>query len=197
MLVVYKVIKTSKLAQAEKRKEIQSQKAESKDESSLSSSTNVTDEGFSFPPPKRSRSAGIVHDKPKRIWCFKGPDKKHANRVSTKLYLTSSLRVWSSFKRHTILMKGDEIQMRITTLIDVIDSGTDPFGIEVQYHHSCWQEHMSHPALSDEDHINLRNVSLIEAKYLLFRQFQKVIFEEHEIRTLQSLLKEYDNYGKL
>ena len=131
MLVVYKVIKTSKLAQAEKRKEIQSQKAESKDESSLSSSTNVTDEGFSFPPPKRSRSAGIVHDKPKRIWCFKGQDKKHANRVSTKLYLTSSLRVWSSFKRHTILMKGDEIQMRITTLIDVIDSGTDPFGIEV------------------------------------------------------------------
>ena len=65
MLVVYKVIKTSKLAQAEKRKEIQSQKVESKDESSINSSTNVTDEGFSFPPPKRSRSAGIVHDKPK------------------------------------------------------------------------------------------------------------------------------------
>ena len=131
MLVVYKVIKTSKLTQAEKRKEIQSQKVESKDESSINSSTNITDEGFSFPPPKRSRSAGIVHDKPKCIWCFKRPDKKHAKRVSTKLYFTSSLRVWSSFKRHTILMKDDKIRTRMTTLIDVIDSGTDPFGIEV------------------------------------------------------------------
>ena len=32
---------------------------------------------------------------------------------------------------------------------------------------------------------------LIEAKYLFFRHVQKVIFEEHKIRTLQSLPKEY------
>ena len=30
-----------------------------------------------------------------------------------------------------------------------------------------------------------------QSKYLFFRHVQKVIFEEHEIRTLQSLLKEY------
>ena len=58
---------------------------------------------------------------------------------------------------------------------------------------------MSHRVLSDEDHIHLQNVSLIEAKYLFLRHVQKVIFEEHEIRTLQSLLKEYmtimENYN--
>ena len=52
---------------------------------------------------------------------------------------------------------------------------------------------MSYPVLSDE------NASLIKAKYLFFRRVQKVIFEEHEIRTLQSLLKEYmtimENYN--
>ena len=50
---------------------------------------------------------------------------------------------------------------------------------------------MSHPVLSDEEHIHLQKVSLIEAKYLFFRHVLKVVFEEHEIRTFQSLLKEY------
>ena len=108
-----------------------------------------------------------------------------------KLPLISSLRAWSSFKRHTILLKDDKIQTRITTLIDFIDSGTDPFTVELRYHHSCWQEHMPHPALSEEDRMHLLNVYLIEAKHSFFRHVQKVIFEKHEIRTLQSLLKEY------
>ena len=59
---------------------------------------------------------------------------------------------------------------------------------------------MSHRVLSDEDHIHVQNVSLIEAKYLFLRHVQKVIFKEHEIRTLQSLLKEYkrivENYNR-
>ena len=58
---------------------------------------------------------------------------------------------------------------------------------------------MPHSVLTDKDHIHLQNVSLIEAKHLFFRHVQKVIFEEHEIRTLQSLLKEYitimENYN--
>ena len=179
------------LAQAEKRKEKQVQNVASQDETSFNSSTTVTDESFSSPPPKRTRSAGIVHYKTKCIWCFKGSDKKHSSRKSSKLHLISSLRAWSSFKRHTILLKDDEIRTRIKTLIDFIDSGTDPFAIEVQYHHSCRHEHVPHPVLTDKDHIHLQNVSLIEAKHLFFRHVQKVIFEEHEIRTLQSLLKEY------
>lgn len=34
-------------------------------------------------------------------------------------------------------------------------------------------------------------VSLIEAKNLFFRQVDNVIFDEHEIRSLQSLLADY------
>ena len=83
--------------------------------------------------------------------------------------------------------------MRITTLIDFIDSGTDLFANEVRYHHGCWQEHVSHPVPSDKDHIHLQNVFLIEAKYLFLRHAQKVIFEEH----LQSLLKEYMTIMKI
>ena len=35
------------------------------------------------------------------------------------------------------LLKDDETQTRITTLVDFIDSGTDPFATEVRYYHSC------------------------------------------------------------
>ena len=86
-----------------------------------------------------------------------------------QLHLISSLRVWSSFKSHTILLKENEIQMRITTLTDFIDSGTDTFAIKVRYNHSCWQEYVFHPALSGEDHIHVQNVSLTEVKYIFFR----------------------------
>ena len=88
---------------------------------------------------------------------------------------------------------------RIVTLIDYVDSGTDPFALEIRYHHNCWQEHVSHPILLDKDHIHLKNVSSIEVKYLFFRKVQKVVFGEHEIITLQCLVKEYvkimENYN--
>ena len=90
----------------------------SQDKSSFNSSTTITDKSFSSLPPKRTRSGSIVQDKTKCIWSFKGPDKKHSNRKSSKLHLISSLRAWPSFIRHTILLKGYEIRMRITTLID-------------------------------------------------------------------------------
>ena len=71
--------------------------------------------------------------------------------------------------------------MSITTLIDLIDSGTVRIATEMQYHHSCWQEHVSHSVLLDKDHIHLQNVSLVKAEYLFFKHVQKVIFAEHEV----------------
>ena len=181
-----KLSSARKLAQAKKRKEKQSQNVLSQDESSFNSSTIVTDKSLSSPPPpKRSRSAGIVHDKTKYVYCFKGPDKMNPNRKSFKLHPISSLRAWSSFKRQTILLKDDKIRTCITTLIDFIDSGANPFAIEVRYHHSCWQEHAYCPVLSHEYYLHLQSVSLMQAKYPFFRYVQKVIFEGHEISKIK------------
>ena len=112
----------------------------SEDESSFNSSAIVINRSFSSLPPKRIRSTVLDHDKTKCVWCFKGPNKKHPNR---KLHLISSLRACSSFKRHTILLKDNEIRTRIKAVIDFINSNTDPFANEVLYLHSCWQEHVS------------------------------------------------------
>ena len=119
-----KLCNPSKLAQVEKRKENQSQNIVSPDESSFNSSTTVRDESFSSPPPKHTRNAGIVRDKTNVFGVSRDQIK------STKSHLISSLRAWSSFKHHTILLKDDEIRTCITTLIDFIDSDTDPFAIE-------------------------------------------------------------------
>ena len=167
----------------------------SSEEQGESSNITFSNNNFSSilsPPSKRTRSSsGVVHEKNKCVWCFKGTDNNHPDRKFNKLHLISSLRAWSSFKHHTVLLNDADLRERIVTLIDFIDSGTDPFALEIQYHYKCWQKYVLHPVLSDEDHMHLQNVSLVEAKYLFLRQVQKVIFEEHEIRTLQSLLKDY------
>ena len=97
------------------------------------------------------------------------------------------------------MLKDNEIRTQITILLDFIDSGTDSFAIEVRYHRSSLQERLSNPVFIHKDHIRLPNVSLIEAKYLFFRHVQKVIFEEHEIGTFQSLVEKYmaimENYN--
>ena len=83
---------------------------------------------------------------------------------------------YTLFPNYTILLKDDEIRTRITTLIDFNDSRTDPFAIEVRYHHSCWQEHVSHPVLSDEDHIHLQNVFPNRSKISLLQACSKGYF---------------------
>ena len=59
------------------------------------------------------------------------------------------------------------------------------------YHRYCWQRYISNREFSSADAMHLQNVSLSEARNLFFRNVDTVIFEEHEIRSLQSLLEDY------
>ena len=102
----------------------------SKDESSFNSSTTVTKENFSSSSLNRTHTASVVHDKTKCICSFHVQDKQQPNRNSSKLFLIIP-NYSKLFKRHTILLKDDETRISVTTLVDFIDSGTDPFAIEV------------------------------------------------------------------
>ena len=83
------------------------------------------------------------------------------------------------------------MRSRIVTLINFVDSGTDPFAVEIRYHLECWLQYVSHPKLSDQDHLHLQNLILRKLYLFFFRHVKEVIFENHEIKTLQSLLKVY------
>ena len=49
-------------------------------------------------------------------------------------------------------------------------------------------------ALTDEKMIHVRNIKVTEVQEMVFRHVQKIIFRYQETRTLQVLLKNYENF---
>lgn len=142
------------------------------------------------PPKKRLRSSidGLLHDPTKCVWCRKGPDGKHPDRNTSKWHRIGNKQAWIAFKRHPITIDDDALRVRLNQLIETT---TDPFAADILYHKTCWDKYISNKPLTDGDKLHLQNVSLSEARSLFFRHVDEVIFKQHEIRTLQSLLLEY------
>lgn len=181
-------------ARQRQRKERDSAQASSQASSELQSSNTLSDERQEKPwPSKRLRSAvcGPLHDKTKCVWCMQGVDGKHPNRARGKLYRITTHSAWRSFKRHPVLIEDEELRDRLTQLVQSTTVLSDPFANDIMYHHACWQKYINHTKLKENDQMHLQNVSLSEARGLFFRHVDLVIFTEHEIRSLQSLLTEY------
>ena len=81
---------------------------------------------------------------------------------------------------------------RINCLIDSV--ADQPYAHEIRYHHSCWLKHVRHfQKMSDDDKLPcMNNVTLREAQTIFFDHIRTVIFHEHELRSLQSLLQDYN-----
>ena len=152
------------------------------------------DDGESAPkrPCLRSSIEGHVHNPWLCTWCKEPPDYKHPDRRKgiNKFYRISSEDAWRSFKRHTITLEDQEMRKRINVLIE---STSDPFASDIRYHEGCWMDFITHAPLTEAKHMKLQNVTLTEARNLFYRYIDTVIFEQHELRTLQSLLLDYKN----
>ena len=150
------------------------------------------------PPKKRLRSSieGPLHDPSVCIWCRVGKDERHPGRKNYELFRIGSLPAWAAFKRHPITINDIDLRNRITQLIETT---TDPFAADIMYHKKCWDKYISNSSLKDSDPLHLQNVSKSDARNLFYRHVDEVIFEQHEIRSLQSLLQDYktimSNYG--
>ena len=150
---------------------------------------NVDDIERNFPSQKRLRSLGPLYDKNKCVWCMKGKDLRHPNRMNGTLFTISTNTAWDKFKRHPILIEEDwQLRDRLSHLIDSI---SDPFATSIMYHRSCWQKYITHRSVCPDDIMHAQNVSLLDARSLFFRHVDAVIFQEHEIRSLQTLLEDY------
>lgn len=145
------------------------------------------------PPPKRLRSwaGGPLHEKTKCVWCMTGEDKKHPNRARGKLYRINTLSAWRTFKHHPVIVEDTQLRDHLTQLVESTSALSDPFANDIMYHHACWQKYISHVKFRDDYAIHLQNVSLSEARSLFFKHIDNVIFNEHEIRSLQALLADY------
>ena len=76
----------------------------------------------------------------------------------------------------------------------LIDSAADqPYALEIKYHHKCWLKYVrKFQKMSEDDKLpQMQNITYHEVPTMFFDHTQKVIFEEHELRSLQSLLRDY------
>jgi len=65
------------------------------------------------------------------------------------------------------------------------------YALEIRYHHKCWLKYVhNYQRISEDDKLPyLHNVKL--KLHIFFDHIRAVIFEEHELRSLQSLLRDY------
>lgn len=137
-------------------------------------------------------SMGEIHDKSLCVWCMKGVYKQSDR--GKQLLLLSTVDAWTKFKLHTIQLEDVNMRERLNTLIASIPDSHTAFGVEIRYHRMCWRNYVSHPEqkqFTDENIQHLQHVNLREAQTLFYHHVRQVIFNDHEIRTLQGLLQDY------
>lgn len=178
---------TKKLEQAKTRQRKQeTDECPSQSSSMLDECSTAAD-----PPAKRLRSSlGQIHDKTKCVWCCKPESPKHPE---TKLRLISYDHAWAAFKSHTVALEDQTMRDRINCLID---SATDqPYALEIRYHYTCWMKYVTkYKKMTEDDKLpHMHNVTLREAQTMFFNHIRKIIIEEHELRSLQSLLQDYSS----
>lgn len=158
-------------------------------ESSSSASCSVEQ------PKRLSRAeSGLIHDKTLCVWCMQPEDEKHPSR--DRWHIMQTMNAWYAFKAHTVYLQDSRMRDRILTLIDAIP---DPFAAEIRYHRSCWKKYVSPSKSSEEDQLHVQDIRLFEVREMFFKHVRQIVFEDHELRTLQSLLSDYKallrNYG--
>ena len=87
-----------------------------------------------------------------------------------------------------MFLEDEEKREKMTQLVNAVFALSDPFAADLMYHHNCWRENIEHVS---QKSTHLQNVTLKEARSLFFKHVDNVIFGEHEIRSLQSLLSDY------
>ena len=88
-------------------------------------------------------------------------------------------------------LEDQKMRDRINCLID--SAADQPYALEIRYHHKCWLKYVrKFQKMSEDDKLpQMQNITYREVHTMFFDHTRKVIFEEHEIRSLQSLLQDY------
>ena len=143
------------------------------------------------PKAKRLSSEGKLHDKNVFIWCWKSkmPKKKR------KLRLLIQDDAWYSFKAHVKFIDDENLKDRLKKFIAIT---SDPFAVEIRYCEQCWKSYINNKNFQSVSGYGSRP-GIDHIKNLFYRHINNTIFEEHEIRRLQSLRSDYvrmlNNHG--
>ena len=91
------------------------------------------------------------------------------------------------------MINETELMDRIQQVIESVSALSDPFAADIRYHPKCWQHYVSNIGRVFESvtTMDVQSATLQEARGVFFKHVDNVIFVEHEIRSLQSLLNDY------
>lgn len=106
----------------------------------------------------------------------------------TDRHIMQKMDAWCAFKAHTAYLQDNRMRNRILTLIDAIP---DSFAAGIRYHCSCWKKYASPSKSSEDGQLHVQRIHLSEVREIFFKHVRLVVFEEHELRTLQSPLSDY------
>ena len=121
------------------------------------------------------------------VWCMQGEDAKHPNRSRNKLFRIGTHSAWRTFKRHTVFLEDSELRDRLTRLIESTSALSDPFANDVMYHQACWLKYTRvYAKFKAEDILHLQGARRSDARNLVFKHVDSVIFNEHESLTAVS-----------
>ena len=102
---------------------------------------------------------------------------------------------WYSFKARVEFIDDENLKDRSKRFI-AITSG--PFAVEIRYCEQCWKSYINNKNFQSVSGYGSRP-GIDHIKNLFYRHINYIIFEEHEIRTLQSLRSDYvrmlNNHG--
>ena len=130
----------------------------------------------------------MIHNKAKCVWGCKTELPRHPE---LKLLLIMYHQAWEAYKSHMVALEDQAMRNRINCLIDF--AGNVPYALEIRYHRKCWLKCVCcYQKLSEDDKLPyMQTVTLHEAQTMFFDHIRKVIFEQLELRSLQSLLHDY------
>ena len=169
-----------RLGQAERRKEISNLNDCVVD---METESCITDEVESN--RRWTRSSGPIH-KPHLF--LKPKDNRHKDRNKSVLHLIEYESSWLQFKSHTIHLEDPVMRSRLVTFIY---TSNDPFATEIRYHPNCWRKYITY----SERNIFF-GIYLItrykEVKIIMVNHIEDTIFVRNELRTLVSLLHDYN-----
>ena len=117
--------------------------------------------------------------------------QKNHTRKTGKLMRISTLSRWREFKRHTININDALWHVRLSELFEAVSALLDLFAADRMYHLLCWRDYISSLHFGPKEAVHLQSETYSEMKQMFFKKVDQIIFAEHEIWSLQSLLQEY------
>ena len=131
---------------------------------------------------------GDVHE---QVNWDKGKTGLHMHK-SCYISLSSKRILAQAKKKENVRLKWTLMKLMIVELLASIPDFETAIGLEIYYHHKCYQDNVFNAQILDTGSAHHQpSMSFHDAQIIFFDFVRQAVLVDHEFRTLQSLLHEY------